>query len=149
MTTSPTHDLVILLDDARHACEHLAPLTEQLQGRSCILVACAPRMTHRVSKWVSHTARENWRHKWAAKQFAVIEPWLQERGLHTEPLLAKGPVSELLERLNPRRLIDARRPRQHSGPRSPTSAERFETRRHEAAPAPGLPGVRRRGPAFG
>jgi hypothetical protein len=45
-----------------------------------VLVACAPRMTHRISKWVSHSSRENWRAKWADKLFDQVVPPLQARG---------------------------------------------------------------------
>jgi hypothetical protein len=80
-----------------------------------VLVACAPRMTHRISKWVSHSARENWRAKWADKLFAQIVPGLQASGDSVTVVLAKGPLPELTEQLKAEhgtsRVLDARRPK--------------------------------------
>ncbi len=57
--------IIVYVDDADHAQQLLAPLAakEPAHQRHWVLVACAPRMTHRVSKWVSHSARESWRNK--------------------------------------------------------------------------------------
>jgi hypothetical protein len=44
-------------------------------------------MTHRISKWVSHSARENWRAKWADKLFAQVVPGCA-RGDAVTPVLA-------------------------------------------------------------
>lgn len=68
--------IIVYVDDADHAQQLLAPLAakEPASQRHWVLVACAPRMTHRVSKWVSHSARESWRNKWADKLFAQIIP---------------------------------------------------------------------------
>jgi hypothetical protein len=61
------HKAIVYIDDATHARQVLAPLVTGAQAATThwVLVACAPRMTHRISKWVSHSARENWRAKWA------------------------------------------------------------------------------------
>ena len=80
------------------------------------LVACAPRMTHRISKWVSHSARENWRAKWAGKLFDQVVPVLQARGDTVTPILARGPLPELTRTLmaehGTERVLDVRRPKQ-------------------------------------
>jgi hypothetical protein len=64
-----------------------------------VLVACAPRMTHRVSKWVSNRARENWRGKWADKLFAASLPVLQGSAGQVTSLLACGPLAEVVDQL--------------------------------------------------
>ena len=56
-------------------------------------------MTHRISKWVSHSARENWRAKWFAKVQEQVLPLLQREGGQVTPVLAKGPLAELTQRL--------------------------------------------------
>jgi hypothetical protein len=85
-----------------------------------VLVACAPRMTHRISKWVSHSARENWRAKWADKLFGQVVPPLQERGDAVTPVLARGPLPELTRALmaqhGTERVLDVRRPKSQDGP---------------------------------
>ncbi|MBC5782804.1 hypothetical protein H8N03_07585 [Ramlibacter sp. USB13] len=81
-----------------------------------LLVACAPRMTHRISKWVSHSARENWRAKWADRLFEQVIPQLQARGDTVTPILARGPLPELTRTLmaehGETRVLDVRRPKQ-------------------------------------
>lgn len=104
--------VIVYLDDAAHALAQLPPAAEPTHW---LLVACAPRMTHRISKWVSHSARENWRAKWADKLFAQVVPPLQDRGDVVTPILAKGPLPELTRVLMAEhgsvRVIDARRPK--------------------------------------
>ncbi len=114
--------IIVYLDDAAYVQQQLVPMKEkQAPGRGpaggthWVLVACAPRMTHRISKWVSHTARENWRAKWADKLFAQVVPQLQARGDSATLVLAKGPLPELTDKLiaehGPARVLDARRPK--------------------------------------
>lgn len=106
--------IVVLLDDAPFARQQLAlHRTRESFGPSSrwVLVACAPRMTHRVSKWVSHGAREHWRTKWAGKLFGELDAWLDEHVPDAERMLARGPLPDLLDSLRPDRVIDARRPK--------------------------------------
>ena len=114
---------IVYLDDADFALQHLAAMAhagsaggvELPPSTHWILVGCAPRMTHRISKWVSHSARENWRNKWSDKLFGQAAPWLQARGGTVTTLLAKGPLTELTERLLAEhagaQVLDARRPK--------------------------------------
>ena len=72
-------------------------------------------MTHRISKWVSHSARENWRAKWFARLQDEILPALGRDGSQVTALLAKGPLTELTQRLKlehgAAEVVDARRPK--------------------------------------
>ncbi|MDO8374940.1 MAG: hypothetical protein Q7T39_23665, partial [Polaromonas sp.] len=68
---------IVYVDEAAHALGMLAPLLQSGQAHTptrWIVVGCAPRITHRVSKWVTHSARESWRGKWAEKVFEQIVP---------------------------------------------------------------------------
>jgi hypothetical protein len=111
--------IIVYVDDGAHAQQQLAPMTRSGLGGAprthWVLVACAPRMTHRISKWVSHSARENWRAKWADKLFAQIVPGLQASGDLVTVVLAKGPLPELTDQLKAEhgtsRVLDARRPK--------------------------------------
>ncbi len=71
-------------------------------------------MTHRVSKWVGHRARESWRDKWAGKLFAQLRPWLPS-GSSVTTMLAKGLLPDLVAQLQAElgaaRVLDARRPK--------------------------------------
>jgi len=112
--------IIVYVDDAGFAREHMArlvaPVTEAGAGaRHWILVACAPRMTHRISKWVSHSARENWRAKWFAKTVAEVTPVLCRPGDEITPSLASGRLTEFTQQLRlahgTAKVIDARRPK--------------------------------------
>jgi hypothetical protein len=108
--------VIVYLDDASHAREQFRAGAGPTHW---LLVACAPRMTHRVSKWVSHSARENWRAKWADKLFGQVVPPLRARGDTVTPILARGPLPELTRSLlaehGNARVIDARRPKSADG----------------------------------
>ena len=111
--------IILYVDDATYACEQfaeLAPDANSVVARHWVLVACAPRMTHRISKWVSHSARENWRTKWADKLFAQILPGLRAPANSVTTVVAKGPLVELTEQLqaaqpSAAQVVDARRPK--------------------------------------
>ena len=109
---------IVFVDDAATAQQGLASLlARQPSARAhWLLVACAPRMTHRISKWASHRARENWRDQWADKLFAQILPTLPAHSGIVTTMLAKGPLAELTAQLQagqsaPVQVIDLRRPR--------------------------------------
>jgi hypothetical protein len=110
--------VIVYLDDPAYA-------RQQMPGAAggpthWVLVACAPRMTHRISKWVSHSSRENWRTKWADKLFGAVIPGLRERGDAVTPVLAKGPLPELTRALmaehGTEQVLDVRRPKAPDGP---------------------------------
>ena len=110
--------VIVYVDDAVYAQQVLAPLfaRDAAARTQWVLVACAPRMTHRISKWVSHSARENWRAKWADKLFAQILPVLRVPTDRVTTVLAKGPLAELTDQLQAAgasvaQVVDARRPK--------------------------------------
>lgn len=110
--------IIVYVDDAAHAQQVLQPLAARATAATThwVLVACAPRMTHRISKWVSHSARENWRAKWADKLFAQLLPWLGATGCTVSTVMAKAPLPDLLAQLQAEHgahtpVVDARRPK--------------------------------------
>jgi hypothetical protein len=109
--------IILYVDDAAYAREFLARAPAGAAGgvSEWVLVACAPRMTHRISKWVSHSARENWRARWFGKVQEQLLPLLTVGGTQVTPVLAKGPLAELTQRLKlehgAARVVDARRPK--------------------------------------
>ncbi len=138
--------IIVYVDDAAYAQQQLAPMKSRLpanvpgQPTQWIVVACAPRMTHRISKWVSHSAREKWRSEWAGKLFNALVPALEAGGDQVVTVLAKTPLTELTERLKQQhgtgRVMDARRPKLGQ-PLAPLTAE--QARRAEGQWA--LPGA--------
>lgn len=111
--------IIVYVDDAEHARHLLAPMETRApasgQGTHWIMVACPPRMTRHIGKWVNHTARQNWRNKWADKVFARLTPDLQALGDKVTPVLAHGPLVEVTAELQKThgavRVLDARRPK--------------------------------------
>jgi hypothetical protein len=109
--------VIVYLDDPAYARQQMA--AGDAGPTHWVLVACAPRMTHRISKWVSHSARENWRAKWADRLFDQVIPPLRERGDDVTPVLARGPLPELTRLLmaehGTAHVLDVRRPKSDDG----------------------------------
>jgi len=112
--------IIVYLDDAAYAQQQLAPMKTTVTGSPAaathwMLVACAPRMTHRIGKWLSHSAREKWRDHWAGELFAAIRPALCTGADEVTTVVAKGPLPELTRKLLSEhgacRVLDARRPK--------------------------------------
>jgi hypothetical protein len=109
--------IIAYVDDADYALHQLAPMLNA-PGASpvqWILVACPPRMSRHISKWVNRAARESWRNKWADKLFQRIVPSIKARGDAVVTLLPQGPLVETTQELQAKygaaRVLDARRPK--------------------------------------
>jgi len=112
--------IIVYVDDAAFAGQHMVQLMEQARteatgARHVILVACPPRMTQRMSKFVSHSARENWRGRWFSKVMEQLTPLLSRDGNTLTVVLAKGPLTDLTQQLRFKhgiaRVVDVRRPK--------------------------------------
>ena len=111
-------NIIVYVDDAAYALQMLQPmrLVDSVNGPvRWIVVGCAPRVTHRVSKWVTHSARESWRSKWAEKVFSQLQPLLQQGGDTVVTLLAQSTLpaqtEALIDQYGTARVLDARRPK--------------------------------------
>lgn len=111
-------NVIVYLDEAAYALTVLPSMLPAAQPRApirWIVVGCAPRVTHHVSKWVTHSARQNWRGKWADKVFSQLLPALQGPGDEVVSQVASGPLCDLTEVLmrqyGSARVLDARRPK--------------------------------------
>lgn len=111
-------NIIVYVDDAAYALHMLQPMCASGNARNparWIVVGCAPRVTHRVSKWVTHSARESWRGKWADKVFASLTPLLQKDGDVVITQLAQTTLQTQTEALireyGLARVLDARRPK--------------------------------------
>ncbi len=114
--------LVVLLDDGPTAQAMLSDLLSQRTGTAqpmrtlhLVLVACPPRMTHRMSKWLSHRTREGWRQRWQTRLHEAVQPVLQQARVRSNWVLADGPLHELTQRLKEQHqaqsIVDLRRSR--------------------------------------
>lgn len=121
--------MIVYLDDADYAQHMLAPMLGTGTATRWVLVACAPRMSRRIGKWLSHSARENWRSKWCDKLFSkitpVIEAGVTKEQLAIEYVVAQVALPELTQQLRTRfgavHVVDARRPKfdQNTAPVTP------------------------------
>ena len=109
---------IVYLDEVEHGLQLLRPLIEasgQRQPVQWLLVACPPRVTHHVSKWVTHSARESWRGKWSEKLFAQLVPLLKSTGDEVLTLTGKANLiaqtEDLMRVHGAARVLDARRPK--------------------------------------
>lgn len=107
--------IAVFVDDAAYALKALKPMAEQ--PTQWLLVVCTPRLTRRIGKWVSHSNREQWRAKWAAKLVGELKPMLGHTpGSTVDSIVATRPLSEVTPQLRARlgptlRVLDARRPK--------------------------------------
>ncbi len=116
---------IVYLDDAQHALLALRRAAGPVSAAHWILVACPPRMTRHLSKWVNQRQREHWRARWAEKQFNALRPVLQARGDRVSTRVADAPLPELTRALLARDgaavVLDLRRPKFDPEPPTPHS----------------------------
>ena len=108
--------IAVFVNDAGYARHLLQPMLQGAGPTHWVLVGCAPRLSRHIGRWVSHSARQQWRERWAAELFAALEPALTvQPGSKVEKQLAARPLIEVSAQLEARlhgvRLLDARRPR--------------------------------------
>lgn len=112
-------NIIVYIDDMEFARHQLAPMESQSGGERqpthWIVVACPPRLTRHISKWVNHAARENWRGKWAEELFGQVRAELMSQGDRVTPVMARGPLIAMTKKLQAQhgncRVLDARRPK--------------------------------------
>lgn len=110
--------IIVYVDDALYAEHLLQPMLTPASARQpvrWIVVGCAPRMTHHVSKWVTSSARESWRGKWAEKVFGRLLPLFDRDQDTVVTKLAHGNLcvqtEALIKQYGAVRVLDARRPK--------------------------------------
>ena len=111
-------NIIVYVDDATHALQMLQSMCTPNSGRSptrWLLVGCAPRVTNHASKWVTNSARESWRGKWAEKTFLRLLPMLQQDGdtvvTHIGQATLHKQTELLIRQYGAARVLDARRPK--------------------------------------
>lgn len=114
--------IAVFVNDVAAARHILQPMLIGGGPTHWILVACPPTLTRHIGRWVSHSARQQWRERWAADLFGALQPELRAQAdSQVETLIAKRPLVEvsarLLARLPHLRLLEARQPRTGRKPR--------------------------------
>jgi hypothetical protein len=110
--------IAVFVDDADHARVLLEPmLGPQADRTAWLVVMCAPKLTHRIGRWVANRSREQWRDRWSARLRAQLEPvFTGGAAPQVEWMLARGPLQDLTRQLRARlgaglAVLDARRPK--------------------------------------
>jgi hypothetical protein len=105
--------IAIFVNDVASARHILRPMLEGAGPTHWVLVACPPKLTRHVGRWVSQRARRQWHERWAAELFGALVPEFAARaGGELETLIATRPLVDVSARLAARlpqlRLLDAR-----------------------------------------
>jgi hypothetical protein len=114
--------IIVFIDDADYAMQMLHPMLPAANDLPTrwVLVGCAPRITRRISKWVTQSARHSWQASWADKVFAQVVPMLQAPSraqdiVTTQLANNRQSLCELTQSLTQQyglgRVLDARRPK--------------------------------------
>jgi hypothetical protein len=110
--------IIVYIDEASYALRMLTPMLSGGRDRSptrWIVVACAPRMSRHISKWVTASARQSWRGEWSERIFKQVVPQLLEPGDSVTTKVSNGAFCELTDALLTQhrgaRVMDARRPK--------------------------------------
>lgn len=100
MDNAPMKTVALFIDDAAAARLALQPLMQSRDAGRLILVACAPKLTRHVGRFVSHAGREQYRQRWARDLFTELQPlWsVAPRGT-VETMVAKAPPEVIVQRL--------------------------------------------------
>ena len=95
--------VALFIDDAAAARLALQPLMQTAEPGRVVLVACAPKLTHHVGRFVNHASREQFRQRWARELFAELQPlWASAPRGAVETLVAKAPVDVMVQRMRVR-----------------------------------------------
>jgi hypothetical protein len=108
--------IAVFVNDVANARHILQPMLRGAEPTQWVLVACPPVLTRHIGRWVSQSARRQWRERWAAELFAGLAPAFEAApGNAIETMIASRPLADVSARLQARRpqlrLLDARQPR--------------------------------------
>jgi len=108
-------NMIVVLDDATHALTQVLPMRKEGERTHWILLACPPRLTRHISRWVNQGSRNAWRKRWAQDLLAQVQPALTQNGDTCELRVLNGALAEMTEQLQKEfslaRVLDARRPK--------------------------------------
>jgi len=92
--------IALFVDDASTARLALRPLLAAASPSRVILVACAPRLTRHVGRWLNQASRDQYRQRWARELFAQLQPlWGASPRGTIETLVAAGRLETQVARL--------------------------------------------------
>ena len=106
---------IVYIDDADYALPQLRAVMSSCAPTHWVLVACPPRLSRHVGKWIHRTARASWRSRWAEGLFEKVAPILTRRGDTIQTHVAKDELLALTQTLRgtlgAAPVLDMRRPK--------------------------------------
>ena len=94
--------LAVIVNDAMQARRLLAPLlVPNAAPTHWLLVADAPRLSHRIARWTTPGARAAWRQDWCTRLRLELQPWLDAAPAQAcfSWHQADGPLADLTRQL--------------------------------------------------
>ena len=108
-------NIIVVIDDPDYAQKILTPMKNQGQPTQWVLLACPPRLTRHIGRWVNHASREAWRKKWTQELVQKLQPVLETGEDRLVWRVAKGSLvtqtRQLQAEFSTHRVLDARRPK--------------------------------------
>ena len=113
---------IVFVDDAAFALQRMGEHAAVTDGH-WVLVACAPKITRRASRWGNRSTLEKWRNKWARNLFDSILPHSQAlQDAHVSTHISEVSVQQMTTQLHAEypqaEVLDWRRPKAISEPPS-------------------------------
>jgi hypothetical protein len=95
--------VALFIDDAAAARLALQPLMQSADPDRVVLVACAPKFSHHVGRFLTHAHRDQYRQRWARELFAELQPlWAAAPRGAVETMVAKAPIDVMVQRMRVR-----------------------------------------------
>jgi len=92
--------IALFVDDASSARLALRPLLAAENPGRVILVACAPRLSRHIGRWLNQASRDQYRQRWARELFSELQPlWSKAPRGSIETMTLQGPLQPLAQRL--------------------------------------------------
>jgi hypothetical protein len=108
-------NIIVVLDDATHALSQIVPMRQNGVKTHWVLLACPPRLSRHISRWVNQGSRKAWRKRWAQDLMNQVQPELMKNGDTFECRVLEGNLIDMTQRLQKEfgmaRVLDARRPK--------------------------------------
>ena len=113
---------IVFVDDATFALQRLSERSHAAD-QHWVLVACAPKITRRASRWGNRSTLDKWRNKWAKNLFEGLIPQsdqLQQSRVstHISEVSVQQMTSQLHAEYPAAEVLDWRRPKAISEPPS-------------------------------
>jgi len=108
-------NIIVVIDDPEYTLKMLTPMKNEGHPTQWVLLACPPRLTRHIGRWVNQASRDAWRNKWVQELLQGVRPALEASGDRVQWRIAKGPLVEQTRKLQSEfvtnRVLDARRPK--------------------------------------